>query len=721
MNSRYLRIAAVVVSIVIFSFSGFAQQEAKKMFKAASLDGTTGLFKAWDAETLRHSETNWTFGYDQVNRDPGQLTIGRAPAGVSLGLFDRFEIFFAMDVQRHITGDNIKLYRSADRLSAGRLSIPATTPTGTLPYFTQAAPFIDVPRATGRSDSHLGLKFNLLSERRGKPLSMGIAGFVTFPGQKTATGLNRGLSSGAYQAGVAWLLSKTAADFIRLHLNFGSNFYTDPAVSNVTVADLQHEFIYKVGTEFPTYKPYRVIAELSGLKYYGDQSNLGVLNPKSAVDLILGMRFYPREWISLGAGYQASLDHVKDDPASGIFGSSYHGFVVQGTIGNRRNDPPKVTCAVARQTILQADTTPIRASGVDPDGDTLKYTWTTSGGKISGSGDTATFDATGIAPGKYTITATVSDKKHQSSCTADITVLKRNHPPTLKIEPSSVTITQGESANLSAIGSDPDNDALTYTWAADGQRLAAAGPQITFGSEGRKPGTYNVTATVSDGEATADSSARVTVRERIIPNRPPTVECLTTTMDVASGSSIELRARASDPDGDKLTFGWSATGGAVSGSGESATFNASGVRAGSYTVTATVNDGRGGNASCAMTVNVSERLSVTRDKCGYFAPRSVRIDNCAKAILDDLAVRMKNDPKLRANVIGYTDGSRTEKSKKALGESRAKAVASYLEKQGVEASRLTITDGNVNNPVGDNKTAAGRTLNRRVEVELTVR
>jgi len=114
-------------------------------------------------------------------------------------------------------------------------------------------------------------------------------------------------------------------------------------------------------------------------------------------------------------------------------------------------------------------------------------------------------------------------------------------------------------------------------------------------------------------------------------------------------------------------------------------------------------------------------LSVTKDKCGFFAIGKARVDNCAKAILDDLALRMKNDPKLRANVIGYTDDSRSEKSSKALGEKRAKAVADYLQKQGVESSRLTITDGGANNPVGDNKKAAGRTLNRRVEIELSVR
>jgi outer membrane protein OmpA-like peptidoglycan-associated protein len=387
-------------------------------------------------------------------------------------------------------------------------------------------------------------------------------------------------------------------------------------------------------------------------------------------------------------------------------------------VGRRNMEPPSVTCSAAKPTLIQGETTTIQASANDPEGAALKYTWD---GKVTGSGSSVTFDSTGLTPGKYTATVSVFDGKYKADCSTAVTVLKRNRPPTVTVEPNSVTITQGDSANLRAVASDPDNDPLTYAWTVDGQRLAAAGPNITFGCEGRKPGTYNVGVSVSDGEASANSSASVTCRERVIPNRPPAVDCLTTTMDVASGGSIDLRARATDPDGDKLTYSWSSTGGSVSGSGENASFNASGVKAGSYSVTATVNDGRGGNASCAMTVNVSERLSVTKDKCGYFAPRGVRVDNCAKAILDDLAVRMKNDPKLRANVIGYTDASQTEKSTKGLGENRAKAVASYLEKQGVESSRLTITDGNVNNPVGDTKTAAGRTLNRRVEIELTVK
>jgi outer membrane protein OmpA-like peptidoglycan-associated protein len=715
MNSRYLRLVAAILSLLLFAFSGFAQQ-TKKRWHAASLDGTSGLFKVWDAEALRQGETNWTFGWDQFQRDPGQLTIGELPVGAAVGLFDRLEVFGGLDLQRHITADNIAFYRVSP-LSTPR---PATTPTG-FTYFSYDAPFIDVPESTGLSDIHLGLKFNMMSERRGDPVSLALVGLGVFPGQLETAGLNRGLSNGAFKGGLSFLVSKTAAEFMRFHVNVGYNYVTDPAVGDAHLADLKNEIIYRVGAEFPPNTRYRIIAELDAarLGYYG--SGPLTQNPRNPMDLIFGLRVYPKEWLSFGAGYQASLDHIDDNDFTGALKGGYNGFVVQGTLATRKNDPPTVACAVAKQTILQTESTTIRANAVDPDGDVLTYTWSATGGKLSGTGDTATFDATDVAPGKYTVTATVADKKHQATCTTEITVLKRNYPPTAKLEPPSATVTQGDGVNFRCLASDANNDPLTYTWTVDGQRLAATGPQIAFGTEGRKPGNYKVNCNVTDGEASADAASNVTVNERIIPNQPPTIECLTTTLDVASGGSIELRARAADPDNDKLTYSWSSTGGTVSGTGETAVFNASGVRAGNYTVTTTVDDGRGGKASCSMMVYVSELISVTKENCGYFTPGGARVDNCAKAILDDLAVRMKNDPKLRANIIGYTDGSRSEKSRKTLGERRAKNVAAYLEKQGVEASRMMITNGGANKPVGDDKTAAGRKLNRRVEIELTAR
>ncbi|HQY12973.1 MAG TPA: OmpA family protein, partial [Ferruginibacter sp.] len=54
-----------------------------------------------------------------------------------------------------------------------------------------------------------------------------------------------------------------------------------------------------------------------------------------------------------------------------------------------------------------------------------------------------------------------------------------------------------------------------------------------------------------------------------------------------------------------------------------------------------------------------------------------------------------------------------------LSESRAASVKTYLVSKGVDESRLTSTGYGQDKPVADNKTAAGRAKNRRVE--MTVR
>jgi outer membrane protein OmpA-like peptidoglycan-associated protein len=393
-------------------------------------------------------------------------------------------------------------------------------------------------------------------------------------------------------------------------------------------------------------------------------------------------------------------------------------------IGRKNLSPPSVTCSSSKSTILQGETTTIQAKAIDPDGIGVTYSWNASGGKVVGSGENATFDSADLSPGKYTVTVTVSDGKFSANCTETVTVLKKNVAPVVSIEPPSASITQGDTLPMRCIASDGNNDPLTYSWTVNGQPLAANVSSITFGTEGRKPGQYTIACAASDGEATTTATSAVTVKEYIKPNQPPKVDCLTTTVDVASGQTVELRASGSDPDNDTLTYTWTATSGSVSGSGSTATYNASGVTAGNYTVTVTADDGRGGKASCSLTVRVSERVLLTREgkrPCGYFATGGKLLDNCAKAALDNLAVRMKNDARLQAKVIGYTDGSKYETSLKTLGELRAKAVSAYLEKKGVDATRLAVVNEGTNNAVGDNKTAAGRKLNRRVEIELTAR
>jgi outer membrane protein OmpA-like peptidoglycan-associated protein len=703
---------AAVIAVLLLAGTAYAQQQEKKLrLKSASIDGTTGLFRTWDAETFRKGELDFSFAWNRYHRDPGHLRFDIIPAAFAVGLADRVEFFGSYEVMRRIRASNIREYR----VLPDRPPVPAWSPMGAA-RFTNEAAFVDVPRSTAMGDLRLGGKFNLLSERHYDPFGLAAVAFVKFPFLDSPTQLNRGLGTGEWESGWGLLFSKRAGNAAVFHVNTMLNWVRDPERQGLELAELQDEFWYRLGAAFPSLfecgrrRGAQFVAELDGKIHFGART-FGA-NPRDPLDLVLGVKAYPNEWMSIGGAYRASLNKLEDNAALGIDGRGTHGFIAQLTFGRRSNDPPTCSLSATSATIKQDETTTIKASSVDPDCDPLTYSWTASGGKISGTGDTATFDATGLEPGKYTITAGVTDGKHPVNCTTEITVVKKNLPPTVECSPKDTSITMGESATITAKATDPNNDKLSYKWTVDGQGLAADTPTITFGSEGRKPGTYKVTVTVSDGELTATCTTTVTVRER--PNRPPTIECLTTSVDVAPGGTVELRVRTSDPDNDKTTVTWSATGGTVSGTGDAATFNATGLRAGIYTVTATVDDGRGGRASCNMSVNVSERTTLP---CS-FRPGRARLDNKCKAALDDIAVRMQNDTRLRANIIGYTDDSRQDKG---LGIKRAQATLAYLKTKQVDASRLTTTDGGTSKPVADNKTAAGRAANRRVEIEFSAK
>ena len=68
------------------------------------------------------------------------------------------------------------------------------------------------------------------------------------------------------------------------------------------------------------------------------------------------------------------------------------------------------------------------------------------------------------------------------------------------------------------------------------------------------------------------------------------------------------------------------------------------------------------------------------------------------------------------SVEGHTDAYGSDEYNQGLSERRAKSVANYLSKLGVDRKRMTTVGLGERYPVATNKTAAGRELNRRVEI-----
>lgn len=90
----------------------------------------------------------------------------------------------------------------------------------------------------------------------------------------------------------------------------------------------------------------------------------------------------------------------------------------------------------------------------------------------------------------------------------------------------------------------------------------------------------------------------------------------------------------------------------------------------------------------------------------------------AKVKLDDMASKLKSINLEVVIAVGHTDSVGTDAYNQKLSIRRAEAVKSYLVSKGIEANRVYTEGKGKKQPVADNKTAAGRAKNRRVEIEV---
>ena len=98
-----------------------------------------------------------------------------------------------------------------------------------------------------------------------------------------------------------------------------------------------------------------------------------------------------------------------------------------------------------------------------------------------------------------------------------------------------------------------------------------------------------------------------------------------------------------------------------------------------------------------------------------------RVNNICKARLDEVALRMRQDPNLDAQVLGYTDSTGSADANQRLSEQRAEAVKEYLvQRHGIDASRITTEGRGSADPVASNDTEDGRRQNRRSVIILRV-
>ncbi|MCD6118537.1 hypothetical protein J7K50_01725 [bacterium] len=241
---------------------------------------------------------------------------------------------------------------------------------------------------------------------------------------------------------------------------------------------------------------------------------------------------------SLGGSYWSYLDVFVTENLEGntvvkIRTNRLGSFAI--TIPESINHAPEFTAISANPyTIIIGGISNLNASAYDPDGDTITYTWSGEGvfGSTGNNETTWTHDITG----RFTLTCTVADPGGKVAYNiVNITVVEPpvNLAPVItEISAVPAEIMVGETVQLNAIATDPEDDPLTYAWTGEGVFTDPGHAETEWTHDA--PGEYGLTCTVED---TAGNSASDIVVVTV--NPPPD-----TTAPEFAGGSADFTAEA---------------------------------------------------------------------------------------------------------------------------------------------------------------------------------
>ena len=340
--------------------------------------------------------------------------------------------------------------------------------------------------------------------------------------------------------------------------------------TDAVLLDRPDEFIAGVGFDFPINKYFQPVLELRSTQYVGGRTPNAFENspvdalagvkiyPRRWFGFGLAYRMHINQQdrsLFNGADATTTINQITNvrvtPPGTTIFvipgttraatvggfprgfieSDDANGFIGQFWVGRRNartpeflpNQPPTVTLSASSGTITlpcppgttaqpnctvgTPTTVQLSANATDPDGDTLLYTYTTTGGRITGDGANVSWDLTGVQPGTYTATVEVDDGCGCIAYSSTTVTVAQPAPnccvppcPTLSISCPTDQVLAGTPATVSVTlsGGDP-NANPTYNWTVSAGTISSGQgtPTITIDTTGLEG--QNVTATVEIG------------------------------------------------------------------------------------------------------------------------------------------------------------------------------------------------------------------------------
>ncbi len=514
-----------------------------------ALDGNPGLFTLETGETLPKHGWSLGVGLNKFSRMPGDITSLQLVPSVGYGINHWLSIFFQINSYDYIHVGEPSLLSLASVNAANpqykntiyNSIIPST---GFPPAYVEDAPFAS-HNGSGVGEMDLGFKIGLLSERRGKPISLSIRNDFYLP---TKTGLADLLANqvqyGKFNYGVGLEASKTffhggitaTANWAYRFTRNSSYTETIGGTPETVVLNLADQMQVGAGLLiFPT-KRFQIMTEYDGTVYIGKGIQNTTFGARDPVDNIIGFRLYAWKWAALDMGYRYSLDLTNH--------RDRNGFIIKVGVAHwpAKPLPPDVvtaSCAVDRASVKEGaeDYITANVSATDANGFPLTYQWTATGGSIDGAGPYVRWNSAGVGAGSYTLTSRVDNGAGKSaSCTANVTVQPKPAPPapTMTCTADRATVLAGERAEITANVNDQSGTAIRFTWQTNGGQVIGSGSIVQLDTSGLAPGIYTVTGRAENElHSACDCTAAVTVQA---PPPPPQASKVSA-CDFAPGSA----------------------------------------------------------------------------------------------------------------------------------------------------------------------------------------
>jgi len=285
--------------------------------------------------------------------------------------------------------------------------------------------------------------------------------------------------------------------------------------------------------------------------------------------------------------------------------------------------------------------------------------------------------------------------------------------PTASCSVQPAEVFAGESVTVTAAGSNfSPKRTVKYSWNGTGVKVAGSDSSAQIDTTGLQPGSYGVTANLSDGRknGSASCSAKFTVKEP----RPPTISCSANPERVQTGGTATITSTASSPDGRRLTYSYTASTGEISGTGETATLNTGNSQPGRITVTCNVSDDRSPALTATSTAAVlveapppppapAPEIKQLEAKLAlhsiYFPtarpteenPGGGLVDSQAQILItlaNDFKAYLKYVPDAKLILGGHADPRGSEEYNKALTQRRVDRTKNFLVEHGAPADHF---------------------------------